>query len=92
MSDLLSRCKLFNALAPIQTLGEAYGVIQGLETEDAEYVKHGRWIIRTRHEHYPSGRAYEEIVCPFCRKVDHNGDGNFCGYCGADMRKDDGDE
>ena len=35
MSDLLSRCKLLNALAPVQTLGEAYGVIQGMETEDA---------------------------------------------------------
>lgn len=47
VSDLLSRCKLFNALAPVQTLGEAYGVIQGLETEDAEYV------IRCKHcKHY----------------------------------------
>lgn len=43
-NDLISRCKLFNALAPVQTLGEAYGVIQGMETEDAEYVRHGHWI------------------------------------------------
>lgn len=42
MSDLLSRCKLFNALAPVQTLGEAYGVIQGMETEDAIPVE---WIL-----------------------------------------------
>ena len=41
-NDLISRCKLFNALAPVQTLGEAYGVIQGMETEDAIPVE---WIL-----------------------------------------------
>ena len=61
------------------------------EPVDAVPVRRGRWIIRTRHEHYPSGRAYEEIVCPFCGKVDHNGDGYFCGYCGARMDGKDGD-
>lgn len=61
------------------------------EAVDAVPVRRGRWIIRTRHEHYPSGRAYEEIVCPFCWKVDHNSDGNFCGYCGARMDGKDGD-
>lgn len=35
MSDLISRCELFNRLAPVQTLGEAYGVIQGMDTVDA---------------------------------------------------------
>ena len=35
MSDLISRGKLFNLLAPVQTLGEAYGIIQGMETVDA---------------------------------------------------------
>ena len=35
MSDLISRCALFNKLATVQTLGEAYGVIQGMETVDA---------------------------------------------------------
>lgn len=34
MSDLISRCKLFNSLAKVQTLGEAYAVIQGMEAED----------------------------------------------------------
>ena len=42
MSDLLSRCKLFNKLATVQTLGEAYGVIQGMEPEDAIPVE---WIL-----------------------------------------------
>ena len=44
MSDLISRGKLFNLLAPVQTLGEAYGIIQGMETVDAVPVVHGRWI------------------------------------------------
>lgn len=35
MSDLISRCELFNRLAPVQTLGEAYGIIQGMPTVDA---------------------------------------------------------
>jgi len=35
MNDLISRGKLFNLLAPVQTLGEAYGIIQGMETVDA---------------------------------------------------------
>lgn len=42
MSDLLSRCKLFNKLATAQTLGEAYGVIQDMEPEDAIPVE---WIL-----------------------------------------------
>ena len=43
MSDLISRGKLFNLLAPVQTLGEAYGIIQGMEPEDAVPVVHGKW-------------------------------------------------
>ena len=35
MSDLISRCELFNKLAPVQTLGEAYGIIQEMPTVDA---------------------------------------------------------
>ena len=38
MSDLISRCELFNRLAPVQTLGEAYGIIQGMSTVDAVEV------------------------------------------------------
>lgn len=54
--------------------------------------KKGHWIVVTRHEHYPSGKPYEKLQCPFCKKFDHNGDGNFCGYCGAEMQsgKNDG--
>lgn len=42
MSDLLSRCKLFNKLATVQTLAEAYAVIQGMETENAIPIE---WIL-----------------------------------------------
>lgn len=42
MSDLISRCKLFNQLATVQTLAEAYAVIQGMDTEDAIPVE---WIL-----------------------------------------------
>lgn len=40
MSDLISRGKLFNLLAPVQTLGEAYGIIQEMPTVDAVPVVH----------------------------------------------------
>lgn len=49
--------------------------------------KRGEWIIRTRHEHFPSGKEYTELVCPFCGRTDHNGDGCYCGYCGARMEE-----
>lgn len=52
--------------------------------------KQGKWVVVTRHEHYPSGKPHEQLRCPFCKRFDHNGDGNFCGYCGADMRGEDG--
>ena len=38
MSDLISRCELFNRLATVQTLGEAYGIIQEMPTVDAVEV------------------------------------------------------
>lgn len=43
MSDLISRSELFNKLATVQTLGEAYGIIQGMPIVDAVPVRHGRW-------------------------------------------------
>lgn len=44
MGDLISRCELFNKLATVQTLVEAYGIIQGMETVDAVPVRHGKWV------------------------------------------------
>ena len=65
--------------------------IDKIPTADVQEVKHGKWIVRHRHEHYPSGKAYDENVCPFCKRADHNGDGIFCGYCGAKMDGKDDD-
>lgn len=90
-NDLISRCKLFNALAPVQTLGEAYGVIQGMETEDAEYVKYGRWDC--------SDDMYETAVCsvcgydtkePFEWMQEHIVDFRFCPHCGAKVDRGEG--
>lgn len=50
-------------------------------------VKHGKWIVVKRHEHYPSGKPYEQVQCPLCKRFDNNGDGSFCGYCGAMMER-----
>ena len=59
--------------------------LKNLPIADVAEVKHGRWVVRHRHEHYPSCKPYDENVCPFCRRADHNGDGMYCGYCGAKM-------
>lgn len=40
MSGLIRRAELFNELAPVQTLGEAYAVIQGMPEVDAVKVVH----------------------------------------------------
>ena len=63
-------------------------VIDEVPTADVEEVRHGKWEVRRRHEHYPSGKPYGENVCPFCKRADHNGDGLYCGYCGAKMDKE----
>ena len=48
MSDLISRCELFNRLAPVQTLGEAYGIIQEMPTVDAVPVVRCNDCVRFR--------------------------------------------
>ena len=53
MSDLISRCKLFNQLATVQTLAEAYAIIQGMEPEDAIPVE---WILEQAKQIHPCGR------------------------------------
>lgn len=89
MSDLISRCELFNRLAPVQTLGEAYGIIQGMETVDAVPVRHGRWI---RVYSRPGVFKYLGWTCDQCGQRTGNEYApqwyNFCPHCGADMRKD----
>lgn len=66
--------------------GEALNIaIEALKQPER---KHGKWIVRHRHEHYSSGKPYDEDVCPFCKRTDHNGDGLYCGYCGARMEEE----
>ena len=83
MSDLISRCELFNRLAPVQTLGEAYGIIQGMYPVDAVPVRHGRWIMA-------EGELAFWDECSECgKKILHRTPYyDFCPNCGADMRKD----
>lgn len=85
MSDLISRSELFNKLATVQTLGEAYGIIQGMPTVDAVPVRHGRWK--------PFDLTYGRnlYACSVCGDVSDcatvMGDVvyQFCPYCGAKM-------
>ena len=37
-SDLISRCELFNRLANVKDLGEAFAVIQGMPTEESKII------------------------------------------------------
>lgn len=86
MSDLISRCELFNRLAPVQTLGEAYGIIQGMETVDAVPVRHGRWI---RVYSRPGVFKYLGWTCDQCGQRTGNEYApqwyKFCPNCGARM-------
>ena len=75
MSNLISRCKLFNKLATVQTLAEAYAVIQAMETEDAVEV------IRCRDcKHNPLDTWFD---CPMSH-LPYNGDR----WCWKGERKD----
>ena len=89
MSDLISRGKLFNLLAPVQTLGEAYGIIQGMDTVDAVPVRHGQWIDETFK---PWGLVHHPYKCDQCG--DHSeAPSDYCPHCGARMDgKGDGNE
>lgn len=77
MGDLISRGKLFNLLAPVQTLGEAYGIIQGMETVDAVPV------VRCRECKWFEDANEDCGTCGFfdgARSANH--------YCGEGERKD----
>lgn len=76
MSDLLSRGKLFNKLATAQTLADAFAVIQGMDTEDAEYVVRCGDCIRYRPDDDVWGRC---TVSGKMRRKD---------YCSYGVRKD----
>ena len=87
MSDLISRGKLFNLLAPVQTLGEAYGIIQGMDTVDAVPVVHGRWEwISSTYDRKPCEKRYQCSKCHH-ETITHESDPweKFCPNCGARM-------
>ena len=51
---------------------------------DVEPVRHAHWITKTRHEHYPSGKEYEEDYCSACGmrgSIEYD----YCPHCGAKM-------
>lgn len=91
MSDLISRGKLFNLLAPVQTLGEAYGIIQGMETVDAVPVR------CKDCKHRPTGETRDDLefpddICPCqCEDYWYNWKPADEWFCGNGERKDGGD-
>ena len=72
MSDLISRCELFNKLATVQTLGEAYGIIQGMPNVDAVPVVRCRDCEhKDRESGFCHGRGWPMQLVPddgFCDK------------------------
>ena len=80
MNDLISRCELFNQLATVQTLGEAYAVIQGMPTVDIVWCKDCKYMA-----HDP---IFNQSWCEHPRKTKEVTDTYFCG-CGYAERKDD---
>lgn len=93
MNDLISRQAAYDTLAEYyhlrtetqhKSLKEALSRVPSAQSER----NLGKWIVVKRHEHYPSGKPYDQVQCPFCKRFDNNVDGSFCGYCGADMRGD----
>ena len=85
MSDLMSKGELFNKLATVQTLGEAYGIIQGMETVDAVPVRHERWM--PKFDGAFKGGAYW-FECSGCNRTVPGGLQSgyyYCPNCGARM-------
>lgn len=82
MSDLISRSELFNKLATVQTLGEAYGIIQGMPTVDAVPVQrcggcryadwHSNGCIAYCTKHGTDGHVDDG----FCSEGEKDGDSN----------------
>ena len=59
-------------------------LVEDAPTIDAVHVVHGHWITKTRHEHYPSGKEYEEDFCSACGmrgSIEYD----YCPHCGAKM-------
>ena len=82
MSDLISRGKLFNLLAPVQTLGEAYGIIQGMDTVDAVSVVRCR---DCKHHHYE--KHFDKRI-PYCDRINYGYGWQDNDFCSHGERKD----
>lgn len=86
MNDLISRAELFNALATAQDKADCFSIIQGMETIDAEPVRHEHWI----EAHDNDGMDYECSNRKCQCRISYNGakvsgDFNYCPNCGANM-------
>ena len=81
MSDLISRGKLFNLLAPVQTLGEAYGIIQGMDTVDAVPVR----CKDCKHHHYE--KHFDKRI-PYCDRINYGYGWQDDDFCSRGERKD----
>ena len=55
-----------------------------LKEQEPVESKTGKWITRLRHEHYPSGKPYEEDFCSECGKRGSL-EYPFCPWCGKKM-------
>lgn len=99
MSDLISRCELFNRLATIPAPPEAndlkaeiYKVIQSMETVDQE-TERGEWIDEA--DKYDASFGIHDYRCSNCNSYADEFIGghewytaskpNFCPCCGAKM-------
>lgn len=82
MSDLISRCELFNRLAPVQTLGEAYGIIQEMPTVDAVPVVRCRdWLYWQKSSLFRGHTVCRYVLdCSVVRREDD--------FCSRGERKD----
>lgn len=65
---------------------QTVAIINSALTIEAEPVRHGHWVIKKRHEHYPSGKEYEEDFCSACNmrgSIEYD----YCPHCGAKMNE-----
>lgn len=91
MTDYISR----EAAIHCCTFGRtALGLISELRRIPAAGVApvvHARWITCNRHEHYPSGKEYEEDYCSACGKRGSL-EYDYCPHCWAIMDGGEKDE
>lgn len=63
MSDLMSKAQLFNALANVQTLADAYSVIQVMPTKDIVRCGSCRWNDGTAYCNFHYRNVTGEDFC-----------------------------